>query len=44
MAAPWGHAMPRPLVPASQKLSDVNMAFVSQGAAVVFSGLLSPTA
>lgn len=43
-AAPRGHTAPRALGPASQKLSDVNMAFVSQGAAVVFSGLLSPTA
>lgn len=37
-------ATPRPPVPASQGLSDVNMAFVSQGAAAVFSDLLSPAA
>lgn len=38
-----GHAVPRPLVPASPELSDVNMAFVSQGAAAVLR-LLSPSA
>lgn len=37
-----GHAVPRPLVPASPALSDVNMAFVSQGAAAVFSGSSPP--
>lgn len=34
--------MPRPLVPASPALSDVNMAFVSQGAAAALSGSSPP--
>lgn len=35
-------AMPRPPAPAHQELSGVNMAFVSQGAAVLFSGQRPP--
>lgn len=38
-----GHAVPQPLVPASPELSDVNMAFVSQGAAAVLCPAPLPT-